>query len=174
MISIKHRFSGATLCEFDVETVKEAVLLAIKKCINLSGSNLSYSNLRGSDLRGSDLSYSNLRGSDLSGSNLSGSNLSGSDLSYSNLSGSDLSGSNIEGEKITINPLSISGLRYWCLITDGFMRLGCKRFSHSEWSAFSNEHIEEMDTHALEFWSQWKEPLLSMCATHANKKIEEV
>ena len=159
MIAIKYRFTGATICEFDVKTIKEAVAYAVEQKINLSGS----------DLSGIDLS-----GSDLSGSNLSGSNLSYSNLRGSDLSGSSLRGSNIEGEKITINPLSISGLRYWCLITDGFMRLGCKRFSHSEWSAFSNEHIEEMDTHALEFWSQWKEPLLSMCATHANKKIEEV
>ena len=137
MISIKHRFSGATLCEFDVETVKEAVLLAIKKC----------SNLRYSDLRGSNLSHSDLRGS--------------------NLSGSNLSGSNIEGEKITINPLSIAGLRYWCLITDGFMRLGCKRFTHKEWADFNDKQISEMDSHALEFWTQWKEPLISMCAKHA-------
>ena len=157
MISIKHRFSGATLCEFDVETVKEAVLLAIKKC----------SNLRYSDLRGSNLSHSDLSGINLSCIDLRGSNLSCIDLRGSNLSGSNLSGSNIEGEKITINPLSIAGLRYWCLITDGFMRLGCKRFTHKEWADFNDKQISEMDSHALEFWTQWKEPLISMCAKHA-------
>jgi hypothetical protein len=51
---------------------------------NLSGSDLSRSNLRWSNLSGSDLSGSNLRWSDLSGSNLSGSDLSGSNLSGSN------------------------------------------------------------------------------------------
>ena len=162
MISIKHRFSGATLCEFDVETVKEAVLLAIKKC-----SNLSYSNLRGSDLSGINLSGSNLSHSDLRGIKLSCSELRGSNLSGIELSGIELSGSNIEGEKITINPLSIAGLRYWCLITDGFMRLGCKRFTHKEWADFNDKQISEMDSHALEFWMQWKEPLISMCAKHA-------
>ena len=30
MITIKHRFSGVTLCEFDVETVKLAVETAVK------------------------------------------------------------------------------------------------------------------------------------------------
>ena len=182
MISIKHRFTGVTLCEFDVETVKEAVLLGIKagsdlrdsdlRGSDLSGCNLSYSNLRGSNLSYSDLSGSNLRGSNLSGSDLrdsdlSGCNLIGSNLSYSNLSYSDLRGSNIEGEKITINPISIAGLRYWCLITDGFMRLGCKRFTHKEWADFNDKQISEMDSHALEFWMQWKEPLISMCAKHA-------
>ena len=175
MISIKHRFSGATLCEFDVETVKEAVLLAIKKCSDLSGSDL-----RGSDLSGSNLSYSNLSGSNLSYSNLSGSDLSGSDLSgsnlsYSNLIGSDLSGSylsgiKIDGEEITKPPLSITGLYYRCLITDGYMRLGCKRYTHAEWSEFNDSEIAAMDSHATEFWNQWKLPLLAMCKQHAESK----
>ena len=56
-------------------------------------------NLSGSDLSGSNLSWSDLSGSDLSGSNLSGSDLRGSDLSGSNLSGSDLRGSDLSGSK---------------------------------------------------------------------------
>jgi len=42
-------------------------------------------------------------------------------------------------------------LRYWCLITDGYMRLGCKRFTHAEWEAFDDSQIDSMDCHALEF-----------------------
>ena len=177
MIAIKHRFSGATICEFDVATIKEAVEQAIQKKINLRGSDLrgsdlSYSNLSGSNLGGSNLSYSNLSGSNLGGSNLRGSDLSGSNLGGGNLSGSDLggsnlSGSNIDGEKITKNPLSITGLYYRCLITDGYMRLGCKRYTHAEWSEFNDSEIEEMDSHATEFWNQWRFPLLAMCKQHA-------
>jgi len=95
MISIKHKFSEVTICEFDVKTIKEAAE-KVK-----------------TDLRGADL-----RGADLYGANLDGANLYGA---------------NLDGEKISKTPLSINGLRYWCLISDGFMRLGCKRHSHAEW-----------------------------------------
>ena len=82
---------------------------------NLTGSNLTRSNLTRSNLRGSDLSRSNLSGSNLTGSNLSwsnltGSNLRGSDLSRSNLSGSNLSGSNLSWSNLSGSNLSWSNL----------------------------------------------------------------
>ena len=115
MIAIKHRYTDTTLCEFDVETVKQATEKGK------------------ADLRGADL----------------------------------------DGEKLTKSPLVITGLRYWCLISDGYMRLGCKRFTHEEWAEFSDDEIEKMDSCALEFWKQWKESLLAMCKAHAVKPVEE-
>ena len=50
MIAIKHRFSGTTLCEFDVKTVKEAVIEAVASGANLYGAYLSGANLSGADL----------------------------------------------------------------------------------------------------------------------------
>ena len=149
MISIKHRYTQATLCEFDVATIKEAAVKAVSEKADLRGANLDGANLRGADLRGANLDDANLRGADLDGANLDGADL--------------------DGEKITKSPLSIVGLRYWCIISDGFMRLGCKRFSHSEWESFDDEQISEMDIGALEFWNQWKTPLLQMCKAHADK-----
>ena len=149
MISIKHRYTQATLCEFDVATIKEAAVKAVSEKADLRGANLDGANLRGADLDGANLRGANLRGANLDGANLAGANL--------------------DGEKITKSPLSIVGLRYWCIISDGFMRLGCKRFSHSEWESFDDEQISEMDIGALEFWNQWKTPLLQMCKAHADK-----
>ena len=142
MISIKQRFSESTLCEFDVETVKLAVEMAVKDAANLYGANLYGADLRGANLYGADLRDADLRCADLDGANL-------------------------DGEKIKKSPLSVVGLRYWCLISDGFMRLGCKRFSHDEWANFSDDEISDMDTGALEFWKQLKAPLLAMCKAHA-------
>ena len=122
MITIKHRFSGTTLCDFDVKTIKEAA----------------------------EKGKANLRGANLYGANLYGANL--------------------DGEKITKAPLTVVGLRYWCLISEGYMRLGCKRFAHAEWESFSDEEISEMDDGALEFWKQWKSPLIAMCKQHAASK----
>ena len=151
MIAIKHRYSEQTLCEFDVATVKEAAEKG------------------GADLRGADLRGANLDGADLRGAYLRGADLRGADLRGAYLRGADLDGADLDGEKITKNPLSIVGMHYWCLISDSYMRLGCKRFTHQEWSDFNDEEISEMDSKALEFWTQWKAPLLEMCKAHAQK-----
>ena len=155
MIAIKHRYTDTTLCEFDVETVKQATE---KGKANLDGANLYGANLDGANLYGA---------------NLDGANLDGAYLRGANLDGAYLCGANLDGEKLTKSPLVITGLRYWCLISDGYMRLGCKRFTHEEWAEFSDDEIEKMDSCALEFWKQWKESLLAMCKAHAVKPVEE-
>ena len=140
MIYIKHKFSEVTICEFDVKTIREAA----------------------------EKGKTDLRGANLYGANLDGANLYGANLDGADLYGANLRGANLDGEKISKTPLSINGLRYWCLISDGFMRLGCQRHSHAEWTEFSDEQISEMDDGALEFWKVWKEPLFSICANHSN------
>ena len=195
MIAIKHRYTDTTLCEFDVETVKQATE---KGKANLYGANLRGADLRGANLYGADLHGANLRGANLYGADLRGADLHGADLRGANLYGADLrgadlrgayldgayldgayldgaylDGANLDGEKLTKSPLVITGLRYWCLISDGYMRLGCKRFTHEEWAEFSDDEIEKMDSCALEFWKQWKESLLAMCKAHAVKPVEE-
>jgi uncharacterized protein YjbI with pentapeptide repeats len=191
MIAIKHRYSEQTLCEFDVATVKEAAEKggadlhganlrgadlhgANLRGANLRGANLRGANLRGADLYGANLDGANLYGANLDGANLYGANLYGADLRGANLRGANLHGANLrgadlDGEKITKNPLSIVGMHYWCMISDSYMSLGCKRFTHQEWSDFNDEQISEMDSKALEFWTQWKAPLLEICKAHAQK-----
>ena len=159
MIAIKHYYTGETLSEFDVATIKEA---AEKGKANLSNANLGNANLGNANLIGANLGSANLIGA-----NLRGANLIGADLIGANLIGADLSGANLDDEKLTKSPLSVAGLRYRCLITDGYMRLGCKRFTHDEWAAFSDEQIAEMDDDALDFWKQWEDPLIAMCIAHS-------
>lgn len=67
MIQIKHRFSGATLCEFDVTTIREAA--------EKGKADLREANLREADLRWANLREANLGGADLGGANLGGANL---------------------------------------------------------------------------------------------------
>ena len=180
MIAIKHRYTDTTLCEFDVETVKQATE---KGKANLDGADLRGAYLYGAYLRGANLDGAYRDGANLGGANLYGAYLYGADLRGANLDGADLRGANLrganlrgaylEGEKLTKSPLVITGLRYWCLISDGYMRLGCKRFTHEEWAEFSDDEIEKMDSRALELWKQWKESLLAMCKAHAVKPVEE-
>ena len=199
MIAIKHRYTDTTLCEFDVETVKQATEKGKANLrgadlygVDLDGANLRSANLYGADLRGADLRGANLRSANLYGANLRGAdlygaslyganlrsanlygaNLRGADLYGVDLDGANLRGADLDGEKLTKSPLVVTGLRYWCLISDGYMRLGCKRFTHEEWAEFSDDEIEKMDSCALEFWKQWKESLLAMCKAHAVKPGE--
>ena len=97
MIAIKHRFTGVVLCEFDVQTMREAVIKAVKSGASLSGADLSGADLSGASLRGANLSGASLRGADLSRANLYGANLSGASLSGADLSGADLSGASLSG-----------------------------------------------------------------------------
>jgi len=83
------------------------------------------------------------------------------------LYGANLYGANLDGEILKQTPLTVVNLHYWCLISDNYMRLGCKRFTHEEWTNFTDEQIAEMDTHALEFWKRWRASLLNLCADHA-------
>ena len=157
MITIKSRFTGTTLCEFDVETVKAAVVKAVS----------SGADLEGADLRGANLRGANLYGADLEGADLEGASLYGANLYGANLYGANLEGASLEGEKLTQTPIVVTGLTYWCLISDSYMRLGCKRFTHAEWDKFSDSEIADMDSKATAFWSAWKSPLLAMCKAHS-------
>ena len=57
MLAIKHRYTSATICEFDIATVREA---AEKWKADLRGADL-----RGADLYDADLYDADLRGADL-------------------------------------------------------------------------------------------------------------
>ena len=99
MIAIKHRFTGAVLCEFDVQTVREAVVLAVKQGANLQGANLQRANLQGANLQRANLQGANLQGADLQGADLQGANLQGANLQGADLQGADLQGADLQGAK---------------------------------------------------------------------------
>jgi uncharacterized protein YjbI with pentapeptide repeats len=134
---------------------------------NLYGANLYGADLRGANLYGANLDGANLYGADLYGADLRGANLYGANLDGANLRGANLDGANLYGEILKRTPLTVTGLRWFVLITGGFLRIGCQRHSHADWANFSDEQIAQMDSHASAFWTTWKAPLLSMCAAHA-------
>ncbi len=153
---------------------------------NLYGANLRSANLYGADLRSANLYGANLHGANLDGANLYGANLDGADLRSANLHGANLDGANLDGanlyganlrsanlygEKLSKTPLQINGLKWFVLISDNFMRIGCQRYTHEEWANFTDEEIAKMDFGALKFWRQWKISLVAMCSAH-NKREE--
>jgi len=98
-----------------------------------------------------------------------GADLCGANLCGANLRVADLGGANLDGEKILQNPIKMIGHQYWILITDSFMRIGCQRHTHQQWAEFDSKQIDDMASHATEFWNQWDEVLLAMCKTHSDK-----
>jgi hypothetical protein len=96
-IEIKHRFSGAVLYSAGGESLRDAVVAAVKSRANLRGADLRGADLRGADLRGAYLGGADLRGANLSRAYLSSANLSSADLSGAYLSRADLRGADLSG-----------------------------------------------------------------------------
>ena len=137
--------------EYEVETIKEALLLAVKDGANLTGADLS-----GADLSGADLSRA-----DLSGANLSGANLSGADLSGADLSGADLTLLNLPNQKYSVS------------LIDNKIKIGCEQHSVSKWLEFTNTEIIAMDgKEALIWWREYK-PIIIPLAKFYIKKIKQ-
>ncbi len=98
-----------------------------------------------------------------------GANLYGADLR-----GADLRGANLYGEKLTKTPLQLNNLKWFVLISDKYLRIGCQRFTIEEWKNFDDATIVKMDFAALKFWRKWKTPIIALCDAHTTaESIEE-
>ena len=91
-----------------------------------------------------------------------GANLRGADLRDANLRGADL-----DGEKLVKTPLQLNNLKWFVLISDKYLRIGCQRFTIEEWRNFDDAAIVKMDFAALKFWRKWKAPIIALCDAHA-------
>jgi len=84
-MQIINRFAKKVIYESKKETVKEALIEAVKKKIDLKGADLGGADLGGADLGGANLGDANLEYANLKGANLKGANLGGANLEYANL-----------------------------------------------------------------------------------------
>jgi uncharacterized protein YjbI with pentapeptide repeats len=92
---IKHRYDGSVLFSHDCDSLRDAVVEAVKNKADLSGADLSGADLSCANLSCANLSCANLFGANLFGANLSCANLFGAHLFGANLSGANLSGANL-------------------------------------------------------------------------------
>ena len=134
--------------------------------IYLEGANLIGANLRNANLIGASLIGANLRNANLIGANLIGANLIGANLRGAYLIDANLEGANLRGEILKKTPISILNLTWDILITEEYLTIGCQRYAHKAWAEFKDSDILNMHANALEFWTQWKNPLLLMCKNH--------
>ena len=153
-LSILSRFNASILFEYEAEenSLKITLQVAVKNGADLRGANLDGANLRGA----------NLYGADLDGADLYGANLRGADLR-----GASLRDANLDGEKLVKTPLQLNNLKWFVLISDKYLRIGCQRFTIEEWRNFDDAAIVKMDFAALKFWRKWKVPIMALCDAHA-------
>lgn len=147
MIEIKHRYTNNVLFACEAKNMKETVLTAIK-----SGAYLRDADLRGANLRDAELSDAYLRGA------------------Y--LRGADLRGANLRGEKLAIAPISILNLTWDILISEQYLKIGCKRHTHDEWKAFDDAQIKSMEALASDFWNVNKVWILAACDAHKAESLK--
>ena len=165
MIEIKN-LKGEVIHILYADTLRGADLCEVDLCrANLCGVDLREADLHGADLCGADLCGANLRKADLRKADLCGVDLCGADLGEADLREADL-----YGEPLSKTPLQLYNLHWPICITEQHMQIGCKTYMHEEWSSFDDKTIDEMERRALEFWREWKEPLLAMCAAHRGEK----
>ena len=165
MIEIKN-LKGEVIHTLYADTLRRADL----RGADLRGADLREADLREADLHRADLREADLRRADLCGVDLCRADLCGVDLCRADLRRADLRGAYLYGKPLSKTPLQLYNLHWPICITEQHMQIGCKTYMHEEWSSFDDETIDEMERRALEFWREWKEPLLAMCAAHRGEK----
>ena len=90
--------------------------------------------------------------------------------SSANLDGANLCGADLDGEKLTKTPLQLNNLKWFVLISDSYLRIGCQRHSISDWEKFKDSEIEKMDSGALDFCKKWKNSILTICKAHSESE----
>ena len=79
-------------------------------------------------------------------------------------------GANLYGEKLTKTPLQLNNLKWFVLISDSYLRIGCQRHLISDWEKFKDGEIEKMALGALDFWKKWKNSILTICKAHSESE----
>ena len=100
LVEIKSRHNNEILFSIESESVKSAVVSAIRAGANLRGAYLEGAYLEGAYLEGADLGGADLGGAYLGGADLGGAYLEGADLEDAYLGGANLGGANLGGANL--------------------------------------------------------------------------
>jgi hypothetical protein len=67
-----------------------------------------------------------------------------------------------------VSPTLISGWRWTVTIADNTMAIGCETHTIQEWSAFTDEEINEMHDDATAFWTKYKTVIFAIIDARKN------
>lgn len=115
----------------------------------------------------------NLSRADFSHSNLIGASFLNSTLVGTKFHFADLRGCKFSDLSLDTDLVVIYGTSMWeVFITSKSIQIGCQIHSVEEWEQFSKREIDDMDAIALDFWKDWKKPILSISKT-LQKRFKE-
>ena len=85
----------------------------------------------------------------------------------------DLTGAKI-AEGTIASFVVMTGLRWPVLVfflvrSSAILQIGCERHATEEWAGFTDERIASMGNYALEFWREWRGPLLALAKHEAGR-----
>jgi uncharacterized protein YjbI with pentapeptide repeats len=110
----------------------------------LRGAYLRDADLRGAYLRGAYLRDADLEGADLRGAYLRGAYLRDADLRGAYLRGAYLRDASYDQDvPLTKEPVQILGLKWFVLILDSHLKIGCELHSFDAWRGRGNEIAEK-------------------------------
>ena len=149
-ITIKHRFTGVVLFEYQPTAEQQASGLAMRTALGAATKRGAY--LRGVDLRGADLRGAYLGGAYLGGADLGGADLRGADLRRADLRGANLDGKKLVGERpiLMIGPIGSRSDYFTAYMTDAgvYLRTGCFFGSVDKFcAALKDEHGDSEHAH---------------------------
>ena len=94
------------------------------------------------------------------------------------LTGANLTRANLTRAKIAEGTIAsfvfMTGLRWPVLVfflvrSSAILQIGCERHATEEWAGFTDERIASMGNYALEFWREWRGPLLALAKHEAGR-----
>ena len=68
----------------------------------------------------------------------------------------------MRGADLPTDVIRIDGMRWDVTILHGWMRIGCQHHYVDGWDKFTDDEISKMDEHALEFWKENKQKLITI------------
>ena len=161
-VEIKNRRIGAVMFRCELNAELRGATLGVKLGFAVQKAFEPRASLDGASLDGASLDGASLDGASLIGASLIGARLDGASLNRASLDGAKIR------DGITINraPLQISGLDYPVIIFDAHMQIGCEFHALSDWRAFDDRRIAQMDGKAaLKFWRAHGAALLALAAS---------
>ena len=179
---IRSWMTGLVICAVDIDCEADAlesqklglaVVAAIANDVDLSGADLRYADFHcvnfdfaifaGADFTGADFGFAIFAGADFTGANFAGANFAGANFAGANFAGAQYGA----GVPLTQAPLQLLGLRYFVLILDEHIKIGCELHETRAWANFWDRDILEMDGKTgLKWWREHKGTILALAKSH--------
>lgn len=168
------------------------------KRLDLSGNDLSFTDLVGINLQNANLHETNISNADLTGANLAGANLSNANLSNTDLTSANLANANMRNATLFLADLTNANLtntdftgadlsyafgkfaigyfgRHHAIAAGGYISIGCRRLTYAEWMKNGAKvgHSNGYSTADIGWYLMWAESAAEWLVSEAICDLEK-